>query len=249
MKMKCSNKLRTLLIRGVVVMGVAVSGCAYIDFRPEQTQSQQQPKKIIQPAWYDDNDPAQRGLNYKFRGAYSGQIVADAFGNMKDCVVMYDDKGNVFYQSGGLSLKNRSIYEQGRMRTPVTLRVIWRAANDSKCRMDNQTRIFEGGTLIGDYTVPVASRIPDELLDAVREGKGRLRLKIRVSDEGPLIGWDIEQLSPFYNEVEAKRGVYFPSVFAMAGGDFREAGVSNGKRVRQGWYINKKTGQKIETDF
>jgi hypothetical protein len=248
MKYKSANKLRTLLIVGMVTMTATYQGCAYVDLRPDPPQSQQ-PRKIIQPAWYDESDPTQRGLNYKFRGAYSGQIVIDGFGDGKDCVVMYDDKGQVFYQRGSVSIKNSAIYDQGRMRTPVTLRVIWRAPNDPKCRMDGRTGIFEGGKLIGDYTVPVASRIPDELLEAVRQGKGMFRLKVRVSDEGPLIGWDIEQLSPFYNAAEAKRGVYFPSVFAMAGGDFREAAISNGKRVRQGWYINKKTGQKIETDF
>jgi hypothetical protein len=237
MKYKRANKLRTLLIFGIVTMTATYQGCAYVDLRPDPPKSPPQPRKIIQPAWYDESDPAQRGLNYKFRGAYSGQIVADAFGDMKDCVVMYDDKGEVFYQSGGLSLKNRSIYDQGRMRTPVTLRVIWRAANDPKCRMDGRTRIFEGGTLIGDYTVPVASRIPDELLDAVRQGKGSLRLKIRVSDNGPLIGWDLETNQPF------------PNWHLMAGGDFREAHIFNGKPRRNGWYIDKITGRKIETDF
>jgi hypothetical protein len=249
MKVKGLNKFCKLFAAGVVVMSGSLSGCAYMDFSPEPPKAQNAPRKIYETKWYDDNDPAQKGLNYKFRGAYSGQIVADAFGQLKGCVVMYDDKGKVFYQSGTLSLKNRSIYDEGRLRTPVTLRVIWREPNDPQCRMDGRTGIFEGGKLIADYTVPVASRIPDELLEAVRQGKGGLRLKIRVSDNGPLIGWDIEQPSPFYNAAEAKRGVYFPSVFAMAGGDFREAEISDGKRVRQGWYINKKTGQKIETDF
>jgi hypothetical protein len=35
----------------------------------------------------------------------------------------------------------------------------------------------------------------------------------------------------------------------MAGGDFQEATVFNGKVLRKGWYIHPKTGQKIETDF
>jgi hypothetical protein len=38
-------------------------------------------------------------------------------------------------------------------------------------------------------------------------------------------------------------------VYSMAGGDFREAEIFNGIAIRKGWYIDKKTGQKIETDF
>lgn len=37
--------------------------------------------------------------------------------------------------------------------------------------------------------------------------------------------------------------------YRMAGGDFREAKIFNGKVVRPGWYIDKKTGQRIETDY
>ena len=236
MKDEGINKLRTLLIGGIVAMTATYQGCAYVDLRPDPPQSKPQPRQIIQPAWYDESDSAQRGLNYKFRGAYSGQIAVDGFGE-KGCVVMYDDKGAVFFQRGVVSIKNASIYDKGRMRTPVTLRVIWRMANDPKCRMDGRTRIFEGGTLIGDYTVPVASRIPDDLLEAVRQGKGTFRLKIRVSDDGPLIGWDLETNQPY------------PDWHIMAGGDFREAHIFNGKPRRKGWYIDRKTGRNIETDF
>ena len=33
------------------------------------------------------------------------------------------------------------------------------------------------------------------------------------------------------------------------GGDFREAHIFNGQVIRKGWYIDPKTGQRIETDF
>jgi hypothetical protein len=38
-------------------------------------------------------------------------------------------------------------------------------------------------------------------------------------------------------------------VYEAVGGDFREAEIVNGIAVRKGWYIDPKTGQKIETDF
>jgi hypothetical protein len=238
MKVKDSNRLRTLLATAAVVaMSMIQQGCAYIDFRPDPPKSQQlQLKKIYETRWYDENDPAQKGLNYKFRGAYSGQLVVDGFGE-KGCVVIYDDKGKVFFNHGLVSPANRGILDQGQLRTPVTLKVIWRAARDPQCRMNGRTGIFEGGTLIGDYTVPVASRIPDDLLEAVRQGKGGLRLKIRVSDNGPLIGWDLET------------NQRYPNIHLMSGGDFREAMIDNGKPIRKGWYIDKITGRKIETDF
>jgi hypothetical protein len=246
-----------LLVCGIVTMSATYQGCAYVDLRPDPPQSQQQPRKIIQPAWYDESDPAQRGLNYKFRGAFSGQIVVDGFGE-KGCVVMYDDKGQVFFNQGSVSIKNSAIYDDGRMRTPVTLRVIWRAANDRKCRMDGRTGIFEGGTLIGDYTVPIASRIPDDLLEAVRQGKGTFRLKIRVADDGPLIGWDIES-RPDYDP--NKKHLYNPPYHRMVGGDFKEKSLIYFKQTPKGlvhldpeiwepgWYIDRKTGKKIQTDF
>ena len=96
------------------------------------------------------------------------------------------------------------------------------------------TDAFYGGTVLGNYTVPVAARIPDDLLDAMRKGVGGFRLKIRIHPDGPLIGWDLS------------RGF---NLQYFAGGDFREADIENGKVLRKGWYIHPKTGQKIETDF
>jgi len=34
-----------------------------------------------------------------------------------------------------------------------------------------------------------------------------------------------------------------------AGGDFQEAYIYNGKVLRKGWYIHRKTGERIETDY
>lgn len=104
--------------------------------------------------------------------------------------------------------------------------------------MDNGTLRYEG-TIIGDYTVPVAERIPDELLDDLRKNpRGSLRIKIRLAEDRVLIGWDI---------MRDGKGKYTFD-YEMAGGDFREARIYNGKVDRKGWYIDK-NGQKIETDY
>jgi hypothetical protein len=252
MSWRCINKARIPLLWGALMMSALYQGCSHAE-----PQVQPQPRKMLQPTWYNESDSAQQGLNYKFRGVHSGQLVVDGFGQ-KGCVVMYDDKGQMFYQSGTLSIKNASIYDQGVFRIPVTLRVIWRIANDLQCVMDNQTRIFKGGTIVGDYTVPVASRIPNELLEDIRTNKGKFRLKIRVADDGPLIGWDIES-RPDYDP--NKKHLYNPPYHRMIGGDFNEKRKVYFKQtpkglvhldpeiLEPGWYIDRKTGKKIQTDF
>jgi hypothetical protein len=51
--------------------------------------------------------------------------------------------------------------------------------------------VWDGGVIAGNYTVKIAKRIPDDLLDEVRARKGTLRLKIRVHPQGVLVGWDL----------------------------------------------------------
>jgi hypothetical protein len=175
-------------------------------------------------------------LKAKFRGLRGGQLVVDAFG-VKQCVAIDREDGGYFYGSATLSARNNSKHSYAdRFGVPKTLHITWR---EGDCRAAGGGA-YQGGTVVGDYTVPVASRIPNELLDAVRRGEGGFRLKIRIHDDGPLIGWDIS--SGFETH--------------MAGGDFREMRVvyegdpkNPTRRWVKGWYIHPKTGQKIETDF
>ena len=185
--------------------------------------------------------PEQRRLRHKFKGLRGGQLVVDAFGE-KHAVTIFDEEGRVFYTRGTVSPRNRSIHSYGsEFGVPVTLRATWRHEGETvdgvlqnPIRGTAEYGIYEGGTVVGDYTVPVAERIPDELLAAMRKGVGGFRLKIRIHPEGLLIGWDLS------------RGF---NLQYFAGGDFREADIENGKVLRKGWYIHPKTGQKIETDF
>ncbi len=51
------------------------------------------------------------------------------------------------------------------------------------------------GDILGDYTIPVASRIPDAVVRDIRKSGGSLRLKFRLKPDGVLFGWDIERFS------------------------------------------------------
>jgi hypothetical protein len=178
------------------------------------------------PAMTDE----ERALRRRFRGLSGGELFVDAI-TPKRCVVIFNESGGVVYTRGSVSIKNNRRYSySSEFGVPRTLRVTWR---EGDCRVTERYGEYVGGTIIGDYTVPVAERIPDELLDDLRRNGGMFRLKIRIHDDGPLIGWDIKDILPTYH----------------AGGDFREADIVNGKVVRKGWYIDPKTKQKIETDF
>lgn len=180
-------------------------------------------------------------LRQKFRGMSGGELVVDAFGQ-KEAVTILDERGRVFFTRGTVSPRNQSAYAYGaEFGVPVTLRVTWRRQGEEvggvvqkPIQVTSQHGVYEGGIVAGDYTVPVAERIPEDLLEAMRKGVGGFRLKIRIHPDGLLIGWDLS------------RGF---NLQYFAGGDFREADIENGKVVRPGWYIHPKTGQKIETDF
>jgi hypothetical protein len=107
------------------------------------------------------------------------------------------------------------------------------------------------GIVVADVTVPVASRIPDDVLDTARRFGGGLRLKLRLTPETILVGWDVRNYPDFQPGKRDQFGVLLtgPVVYHAVGGDFREAEIVNGIAVRKGWYIDPKTGQKIETDF
>ena len=116
---------------------------------------------------------------------------------------------------------------------------------------DNDFGAYEG-KIVKDVTVPVASRIPDDLLeDLRRDPKGVLRLKLRIHPDTLLVGWDIERRPGFdpKNRDQFGEAVYVAPVHSFVGGDFREAKIFNGQAVRKGWYIHPKTGQKTETEF
>lgn len=134
---------------------------------------------------------------------------------------------------------------------PKTIRVVWKEGAEVAWGKDGNIA-WEGGTVAGDYTIPVAQRIPDELLNAARKNLAALRIKIRVTDHGVLLGWDLERSVPIqgvdYKHCKDPRDCVRALEWIMPGGDFKEARIYNGKAIEPGWYIGP-DGRKIQTDY
>jgi hypothetical protein len=177
-------------------------------------------------------------LAYKFRGIRGVVVRTDAIGEKRHVTIVSDTNRQIEAPSL-LSPKHNSIlsFSGGALPVPKTVHVTWREGVTSNRRGRDP---WIGGTVVGDHTIEVASRIPDAVLNSIRKEGGALRLKFRLKDDGVLLGWDIERPGG---------GI---SRYSMVGGDFREATVTfnnDGKVVKQpGWYIDK-NGQKVETDF
>ena len=115
-----------------------------------------------------------------------------------------------FYAKSLLSRKTREIMSYPGGHIPGTVRIVWRDNNRAIAPPGGRTGISYGGRILGDYTIPVATRIPDAVLQDIRSRGGALRLKFRLKPDGVLFGWDIERDGG---------GI---SRFDMPGGDFTE---------------------------
>lgn len=137
-------------------------------------------------------------------------LVVDAIAGveMKE-VMFYDDQGQDFYASSLVSRHVREVMALGSQRVPLTVRAVWREGTG----WDDKKKIWNEGKIVGDYTVPVAARIPDEVLASIRANGGGLRLKFRLKPDGVLFGWDIERDGA---------GTGHVLKFDMPGGDFLE---------------------------
>lgn len=196
---------------------------------------------------------AEKQLRYRFRGIRGGSRIIDALFRV-NAVALYTEEGYVFAR-GVFSPQKRSHSSYGgqvegdRLVMPRTLRYV-RLPPGSKF---NGRMIYPAydGTPIVDVTVPVASRISDEALDTARRLGGNLRLKLRLHPETVLVGWDVVHYPDFQRGKRDQFGMLITGVpvYHAVGGDFQEAQIIEGVVVRKGWYIDPKTGQKIETDF
>jgi hypothetical protein len=234
---------RQLLQHGCALGAAALlGGCD-----PYNTKEHEREAERKRKANWDAMTPQEQALARKFAVlGGGGELFVDSFGE-KFGVNIFDERGHLFYASGTLRQPGNSkhAYLSG-FGAPVTLRVEWRNAyqtvpDPSVPKPDGYPdAAYYGGTILGNYTVPVASRIPDELLDELRKNGGVFRLKIRIHDDGPLIGWDIQRDSQYLN----------------TGGDFKEnrliwvkKGIGYEQVWEKGWYIHPKTHERIETDF
>jgi hypothetical protein len=117
-----------------------------------------------------------------------------------------------FYAKSRMVKTNRSIMSFPGRIVPIEVRVVWRKKDES---FFSEGRIRYGGEIQGDYTIPVASRIPEAVIQDIRAKGGGLRLKFRLKPDGVLFGWDIERSVPVPGVT-----AYRATVIEMPGGDF-----------------------------
>jgi hypothetical protein len=116
----------------------------------------------------------------------------------------------------GKGARGRYNFFGPRTSIPKSVHVTWR---DGAAKKDSREN-WVGGITLGDYIVPVASRIPNEVIAYLSSPKqsdvmGReLRIKIRLKDDGVLVAWDVE---------EGYKNQYGNFArYVMPGGDFIE---------------------------
>lgn len=202
-----------------------------------------------QPARTYTEEEQRRMRRFRGIGGYGLEVdIFKGYPRGTACLI-YDDKDD--YVVGGMGVSTT-----GSIRPPGLFKYLkaslFEPSNGRPVKFGKRGEVIPGGDLIGQWTVPVADRIPDDLLDDLRrDPKGSLRIKIRLHREGVLLGWDIQRRPGYDPKKKDPWGnpIYVSAVHSFAGGDFREAEIINGKAVRKGWYIHPKTGERFETDF
>ena len=148
----------------------------------------------------------------------------------------------------------------GGLPLPKTLRLVTYPQDAKRNSGWNYAKFQDRPPFLGppllDVTVPVASRIPDAVLDRIRKYKGGLKLKLRITRETLLVGWQISGVKDYPYERDRYGHRLITDEDLMIGGDFCERQVYNGwvdgkstRIVQKGWQIDPRTGRKVETDF
>ena len=240
-KKSTMHKRHFLLVTFAGVAGLGLSSCGRKE-APESLLLTHDERRL--------RDSARRMIQ-KF-GNRDFQLVVDAMEEQAFFAVEFLDENSrhPLYEKSLQNIYNKSFFMKAGP-IPERLRIIWR--NTDAWRLsDDGKKNLHAGDIIGDETIEVGTRIPQELIDDLnRDPRGSLRLKFRMSNQGTLFGWDIERRPGFDPNKRDQWGeaVYVGPVHSFAGGDFREAEIFNGKPVRKGWYIDRRTGKRIETDY
>ncbi|NBD22240.1 hypothetical protein GTZ97_16415, partial [Aquabacterium fontiphilum] len=163
------NEWRRRLCKGLTALPVvcSVSACA--------TPQPSTPRAPGGRPW----TPEELERMHRFSGIEGYEAFVSGFGKTSD---------EGFYASltsdQGARLPAGYVWEGGNSKSSLAIRPpgLMKALN---------AKVYTGRdkTLLFDVEVPVADRIPDELLDELRRGGGGLRIKIRLHREGVLLGW------------------------------------------------------------
>lgn len=136
-----------------------------------------------------------------------GMVVEDTLApgaSEKAGVQGVSDTGHQLFGHARLTAEGGGTSGLGGASIPRWVRVTWREGPGIE--MDWTNGGWKGGSVVGDYTVPVLERIPPEAFALVKAAPGRaLRLSFRIKDDGVLFGWAVQQAGPssFY---DLKRG-------------------------------------------
>lgn len=119
------------------------------------------------------------------------------------------DAGRQLFGHGGLDARGGGTSSYAGAGLPQWVRVTWR---EGKVVQDAATAGWKGGTVIGDYRVEVASRVPADVQRyAAADPDRAVRLIFRIKDDGVLLAWDVQEVPPY------GRGGW---LYSMRGGDF-----------------------------
>ncbi len=137
----------------------------------------------------------------------AGELIVNAVkgAEMLGVEMFADGMTKPFYGQALSSYENRGKMGFPLPRIPQQVRVIWRKNDDVRL---TDGKITYGGPLAGDYTIPVATRIPESVFEDIRKNGGALRIKFRLKPDGVMLGWDVQ-----------RKGKYMLQSF-MPGGDF-----------------------------
>ena len=123
------------------------------------------------------------------------------------------DTGNIIFASSAYlpnAMSTASIGGGSKMSFPRWVRVTWRQGPG----IHYDQGVFFGGTVIGDYSIEVLSRIPEEISAYVGAARGRVIVsRFRVKDDGVLLAWHVQ-------ETVTHPGGGSGLVASMHGGDF-----------------------------
>jgi hypothetical protein len=174
-----------------------------------------------------------RALAYKFQGIRGGELRVDALVKMPPTALHRPD-GQLFnigtgsFRPGIVDISSYGGTAPGdRLVVPKYLRMMRYAAGARRNLNDFAPPAFNG-ELVYETIVPIASRIPDSVLDRVRRYNGSLSLKLRLTLDTILVGWEVKNGKGYPFKRDKNGYAYETDDDTLPGVDFREAKIFNG---------------------
>ena len=166
---------------------------------------------------FQTDDPTEDALRQRFRGLSIVLVVGVARGAKMDGIEIHSDQGWEIFSGSSMGGGGQAILAVGSARVPRWVRVTWRKDDANFKVISSGAGIEYKGTIIGDYTLPVADRIPDAVLESLRKNpRGDLRIKFRLHPKGVYFGWDIDR-----GGGKVRAATDHPP-YELTGGDFKE---------------------------